>query len=72
MIPTGGTIFSSTNTFMATMAPASAPAIRPAGAGWPLLLYSIFGRLDASSYLEAGKRGSFRREDTEAAAVHVA
>ena len=43
--------------------------------GWSGLAASfihIFGRLDASSYLEVGKRGSFRREDTEAAAVHVA
>jgi hypothetical protein len=43
--------------------------------GWSGLAASfihIFGRLDASTYLEAGKRGSFRREDTKAAAVHVA
>ncbi len=42
--------------------------------GWSGLAASfihIFGRLDARSYLELGKRGSFRREDTEAAAVHV-
>ena len=64
-IRTGGTTCCSTNTSTATMAPAWAPAIRPAGPGVIAKLIELFGRMEAQQLLDAGKAGGFVKERTE-------
>ena len=63
-IPTGGTTSSSTNTSMATMARASAQAIRPDGPGLVAKFIQLYGILDAKRLWKAARwRVSRRKEE---------